>query len=131
MRMKRMMNFKTSTQKPAPYLIRGRKGAKGREGRQTPDAESSAVPDNTKSPSKNNLNIVHLAYERHAALQNACVASHTARSAPCLASRLQAAICPSYSCSAPKGATGGGQRPCLHESSLTDEDSCAYNAHWR
>ncbi|MHB1360946.1 MAG: hypothetical protein ACYCWC_15365 [Rhodocyclaceae bacterium] len=47
------------------------------------------------------MNIVHLAYERHAALQNACVASHTARSAPCLASRLQADICPSYSFSVP------------------------------
>ncbi len=71
-----------------------------------------------KSPSKNNLNIVHLAYERHAALANACVVHYAARLTPGLASRLavlahpcahragvsrpaQAANCSSYFCLAP------------------------------
>ena len=61
----------------------------------------------TKSARKNNLNIPHLPYDRHAALQIACLARQTARFAPCLASRLKAVNCPIYFFSTPKWAQMG------------------------
>ena len=56
----------------------------------------------TKSSRKNSLNIPHLPYERHAALQIVCLARQTARFALCLASRLKAGNCPIYYFSIPK-----------------------------
>ena len=73
----------------------------------------------TKSPQIINLNASHLADERHAALQNAGVASHTARSAPCLASRLQAVNRPSYFFTAPK--RRGAETPRKSEEAVSGE----------